>query len=76
MSILSEVMLKDDEDIFLDDMTLEILQEKLNVKIIVTDTTAHTFLDAILFNKSDEKIFKYNIDRQRNSYENCMNNLC
>lgn len=68
--IISDIMLKDDEDIFLDDMTLNELQESINKKIIVTDGTAKNFLDAIVYNSSNNGIFKYNNDRQKNSYEN------
>lgn len=73
--IISDIMLKEDEDIFLDDMTLEELQRKLGKKIIVTDGSAKTFLDAILYNESKDKFFKYDNDRQKSSYENSSKNL-
>ncbi len=73
--VICDVMLKDDEDIFLDNMKLEELQKLLNKKIIVTDGTAKCFIDAIVYKNSNKNIFKYNNDREKSSYENSQENL-
>ncbi len=73
--VISDVMLKDDEDIFLDDMSLKLLQEKISMPIVVTDGSAKIFLHSIINYNKNNKIYKYNKDRQRNSYENCMKNI-
>lgn len=73
--ILPRVMLKDDEDIFLDDTLLIDLQNKLNKKIIVTDGTAKTFIHSICHNNSKKKIYKYIENETRNSYENSIKNI-
>jgi putative radical SAM enzyme (TIGR03279 family) len=56
--IIPKVMLKDDEDIFLDDTLLVDLQEKIDCKIIVSDGTANGFVKAILKNNVSKKISK------------------
>ena len=73
--VISDVMLKDDEDIFLDNMRLKTLQEKIDMPIVVTDGSAKVFIDSIINYNKKSKIYKYNLDRQRNSYENCMKNI-
>lgn len=47
--IISDIMLKDDEDIFLDDMTLEELKNKINTKLIVAFGNPESFIETILF---------------------------
>lgn len=73
--VISEVMLKEDEDIFLDDTKLEELKKEIGLNIVVTDGTAKTFVDAIVNNNGKESIFKYESLKRRNSYENSKNNL-
>lgn len=46
--IIPSVMLKSDEDVFLDDITLEDLSEKLNIKIDPVDNDGYELLDKIL----------------------------
>jgi putative radical SAM enzyme (TIGR03279 family) len=46
--LLSKSMFKSDEDIFLDDVTLEQLEETLNVKVRKVDNDGFALLDAIL----------------------------
>ena len=46
--IIPKVMLKSDEDVFLDDSTLCDVEEKLGVKIIKTSNTGYGFIKAIL----------------------------
>ncbi len=67
-----KIMLKEDEDIFLDDMLLEELQEKINTKIVVTDGTGSGFINGILLKKIEKNIIKlYNLENfYGNSYEN------
>lgn len=48
--ILSSSMLKDDADIFLDDVTLEEVSEKLNVIIKVADSNGESFINSIVNN--------------------------
>lgn len=45
--ILPCLCLKADEDVFLDDVTLKELKEKLNKKIIITDGSGQSFFDAL-----------------------------
>ena len=47
--IISDIMLKDDEDIFLDDMTLKELKEKINTKLIVAFGNPESFIETILY---------------------------
>ena len=68
--ILPEVMLKDDEDIFLDDTTLEQVQKSIDTNIVVSDGTGEGFVDAIIQDISINKIFKFNKKSNRQSYEN------
>ncbi|MBR4110935.1 MAG: DUF512 domain-containing protein [Clostridia bacterium] len=46
--ILSSSMLKDDEDIFLDDMELKELEKELNIKTIITSWEGTDFIEKIL----------------------------
>ena len=73
--IMPRVMLKDDEDIFLDDTTLKDFQKEINKKIIVTDGTGNTFIHAICHNNSKKKIYKYSDEETKNSYENSLKNI-
>ena len=68
--ILPEVMLKDDEDIFLDDTTLEQVQKSIDTNIVVSDGTGEGFVDEIIQDISINKIFKFNKKSNRQSYEN------
>lgn len=68
--VIPEVMLKDDEDIFLDDTTLESLQDKIGINIVISDTSAEGFIKAIVSNVPNEKIYKFSKVSSRQSYEN------
>lgn len=68
--VIPEVMLKDDEDIFLDDTTLESLQDKIGINIVISDTSAEGFIKAIVSNVPNEKIYKFSKVSNRQSYEN------
>lgn len=68
--ILPRVMLKDDEDIFLDDTRIEKLQEDINLPIVVTDGSAKVFIDATIFDVENDKICKLGCVDSRQSYEN------
>lgn len=46
--ILPSVMLRYEQDMFLDNMTLDELSEKLNVKITISDTTGDEFVNTAL----------------------------
>ena len=72
--VISKVMLKEDEDIFLDDMKLETLNVKTDKNIVVTDGTASTFIDAIINNDGKNSIYKYDTLNRMNSYENSIKN--
>ena len=71
--VIPEVMLKDDEDIFLDDTTLECLQKEIDINIVVSDTNAKGLVNAIISDIPDEKIYKFNKNSNRQSYENSIN---
>ena len=71
--VIPEVMLKDDEDIFLDDTTLDTLQEKIDINVVVSDTSAKGFIEAIVTEIPDKKIFKFDKMLNRQSYENSIN---
>ncbi len=68
--VLPRVMLKDDEDIFLDDVKLEDLQKELGVPIVVSDGSAKIFIESTLFNVGKKKIYKLGDTSSRQSYEN------
>jgi putative radical SAM enzyme (TIGR03279 family) len=57
-------------DIFLDDTLLVDVQEKLNLKIVVSDGTASGFIKAIINKIPNRKIYKFSNKQQRQSYEN------
>ena len=69
--VIPDVMLKDDEAIFLDDMKLEKLQEELDMKIVITNTYVKCFFTSILMNIPNDNITKIN-DKYKTikSYEN------
>lgn len=52
---LSKSMLKSDEDIFLDNYTLECLSKKLNVKITMIDNSGKDFINKLIRFESEEK---------------------
>ena len=68
--IIPEVMLKEDEDIFLDDTTLDEVAEKLNCNVVVSDGSANGFIHAIIDDIPNKKIYKFNKVSNRQSYEN------
>ena len=68
--VLPRVMLKDDEDIFLDDTKLEDLQKDIDLPIVVTDGSAKVFIDATIFDAKNKKICKIGCTDSRQSYEN------
>ena len=68
--IIPEVMLKEDEDIFLDDTTLDTLQKSINTNIVVSSGTAKGFIDAIISKIPNKKIYKFKQEVKRQSYEN------
>lgn len=45
--VISHLCLKADEDVFLDDVTLEEFKNKINKKIIITDGSGQSFFDAL-----------------------------
>lgn len=54
--IIPNVCLKRDEDVFLDDMTLEEFKNQLNTAIIVTDGSGESFFDALTGGECVRKI--------------------
>ena len=46
--LIPKVMLKSDEDIFLDSITLEDFQERLGTKVRAVDVDGHSFVKSIL----------------------------
>lgn len=68
--VLPEVMLKEDEDIFLDDTLLSNLQKQLDVKVVVSDGTANGFIKSIVNNIPKKNIYKFKNIQKRQSYEN------
>lgn len=69
--VIPDVMLKDDEAIFLDDMKLEEVQEKINTKIVITNTDVKGFFNSISMDIPNDNITKIN-DKYKTikSYEN------
>ncbi len=47
--IISDIMLKDDEDIFLDNMTLDEVKQNINTKLIVAYGNPESFIETILY---------------------------
>ncbi|MDO4282426.1 MAG: DUF512 domain-containing protein [Clostridia bacterium] len=68
--VIPRVMLKDDEDIFLDDTKLEDLQKELKLPIVVTDGSAKVFIESTILNVKNKKILKLGDTSPRQSYEN------
>jgi len=68
--VLPEVMLKEDEDIFLDDTLLVDLQKEINTKVVVSDGTASGFVKSIINKIPNKKIYKFTNKQKRQSYEN------
>ncbi len=50
--VLPDICLKQDEDLFLDDITLLEFKNKINKPIIVTDGSAESFVDALINGKN------------------------
>lgn len=68
--VIPEVMLKEDEDIFLDDTLLTDLQKEIDTNVVVSDGTASGFIKAIINKIPNKKIFKFSAKQKRQSYEN------
>ncbi len=68
--VIPEVMLKEDEDIFLDDTTLKQVSDSIGTNIVVSSGTGKGFIDAILNNIPNRKIYKFKQESKRQSYEN------
>lgn len=68
--ILPEVMLKEGEDIFLDDTLLVDLQKALDMPIVVSDGSAAGFIKAIINRIPKTPIYKFSHQQKRQSYEN------
>ncbi len=70
--IIPRVMLKEDQDIFLDDTLLEDLCNDLDSKFVVSDGSGQSFVDSMLINTPNKKITKlYDEDiLLGHSYEN------
>ena len=47
-ALIPEVMLRDNDDIFLDDITLEVLEKELMVKITSVSNDGYDFLEKVL----------------------------
>ena len=71
--VLPEVMLKEDEDIFLDDTLLTDVQKQTNTNIVVSDGTAPGFIKSIINKIPNKKIYKFKSIQKRQSYENSIN---
>ncbi len=56
--IIPRVMLKEDQDIFLDDTLLVDLSNDLDSKFVVSDGGAESFIDAIIMDTPEKKITK------------------
>ncbi|MEG2310827.1 MAG: DUF512 domain-containing protein [Clostridia bacterium] len=68
--IIPNVMLKEEQDIFLDDTLLVDVSDKLNINIVVSTGSAKSLLDAILLNVSKDKIYKLSDKKKaKNKYE-------
>ncbi|MEG2348180.1 MAG: DUF512 domain-containing protein [Clostridia bacterium] len=68
--VIPQVMLKEDEDIFLDDTTLKEVQTNLKTKIIISDGSAKDFINALVLQLPKENIYKLNNNVKIQSYEN------
>ena len=63
-------MLKNDEDVFLDDITLEEVSQKLNVEIVVVDESGEDFVSAVLDPPEHKK------QKRRQMYEQTGSSNC
>lgn len=63
-------MLKNDEDVFLDDITLEEVSQKLNVEIMVVDESGEDFVSAVLDPPEHKK------QKRRQMYEQTGSSNC
>mgnify|MGYP004537847467 CR=1 FL=1 len=63
-------MLKNDEDVFLDDITLEEVSRKLNVEIVVVDESGEDFVSAVLDPPEHKK------QKRRQMYEQTGSSNC
>lgn len=68
--VIPEVMLKEDEDIFLDDTKLVEVAEALNTNIVVSSGSARGFIEAIIEKIPTQQIYKFKQESKRQSYEN------
>lgn len=69
--VIPDITLKEDEDIFLDDMRLESLQTRLNKKVVISDGSAKGFVKACTLRNVKKNITKLNhTNIKRQSYEN------
>ena len=60
-------MLKGDEEIFLDDMTLEELSEALNTEIVIVDTGGHDLVEAVIYPPEHKQTRRRQIYEQTSS---------
>lgn len=68
--VLPNVMLKSDEDIFLDDTKLSDLVQNLDMNVIVTDNNADTFIKSFYDDlQFKDRVYKFGRDKVQ-SYEN------
>lgn len=63
-------MLKEDEDIFLDDTKLVEVADALNTNIVVSSGSARGFIEAIIEKIPTKQIYKFKQESKRQSYEN------
>ena len=68
--VIPEVMLKEDEDIFLDDTKLVEVADALNTNIVVSSGSARGFIEAIIEKIPTKQIYKFKQESKRQSYEN------
>ena len=68
--VIPEVMLKEDDDIFLDDTKLVEVAEALNTNIVVSSGSARGFIEAIIEKIPTQQIYKFKQESKRQSYEN------
>jgi NifB/MoaA-like Fe-S oxidoreductase len=60
-------MLKGDEEIFLDDMTLEELSEALNTEIVIVDTGGRDLVEAVIYPPEHKQTRRRQIYEQTSS---------
>ena len=68
--VIPEVMLKEDEDIFLDDTKLVEVADALNTNIVVSSGSARGFIEAVIEKIPTKQIYKFKQESKRQSYEN------